>query len=66
MTRHTLQPSDLAREIGAAPVRTVHYKTATAVRPSLRSDFSLRRHVPEGARLPRRGPCPSAGGTPAG
>lgn len=47
---HPAQPHDLQRFIPAAPVRTVHYNTATAVRPSLRSDFSLRSLAPEGAR----------------
>ena len=36
---HPAQPHDLRRFIGAAPVRTVHYKTAMAVRPFLRSDM---------------------------
>lgn len=47
---HPAQPYDLRRFIAAAPVRTVHYNTATAVRPFLRSDFSLRSLAPEGAR----------------
>ena len=47
---HPAQPHDLRRFIVAAPVRTVHYNTAKAVRPFLRSDFSLRRLAPEGAR----------------
>ncbi|MDE1915904.1 MAG: hypothetical protein KGJ57_07565 [Sphingomonadales bacterium] len=47
---HPAQPHDLRRFIAAAPVRTVHYNTATAVRLFLRSDFSLRCLAPEGAR----------------
>lgn len=47
---HPAQLHDLRRFIVAAPVRTVHYNTAMAVRPFLRSEFSLRRLAPEGAR----------------
>jgi hypothetical protein len=36
---HPRQPYELGHFIAAAPVRTVHYKTAMAVRPFLRSDM---------------------------
>ena len=65
---HPTQPHDLRQFIAAAPVRTVHYNTAKAVRAFLRSDFiAALPRTGRGAALSRHGEgsCLPAGGTPA-